>query len=155
MHTVKWTLFQETTHKFAWWAVIHTSDLAKPQNCQNWRVSACTEIAACLGQYGTAQIVQRDFVHYFLVCVAEVYLNPKLLSDPLWVVNCSKWPMNLISNQWLQHCDWSWISLQCHRDQQWPTQYSKPLLDTVQLLWSTEPSRISLNAAFSIYSLHC
>ena len=24
----------------------------KPQNCQNWWVGACTEMGACLGQYG-------------------------------------------------------------------------------------------------------
>ena len=34
-----------------------------------------------------------------IVCVAEVHLRPKLLSDPVWVVTHSKWAMNLINNQ--------------------------------------------------------
>ena len=30
-----------------------------------------------------------------IVCVVEVHLSPKLLSDPAWVVTHSKWVMNL------------------------------------------------------------
>ena len=36
--------------------------------------------------------------------MAEVHLSPKLLSDPAWVVTCSKWAMNLIN----KHLDTVW-----------------------------------------------
>ena len=49
-----------------------------------------------------------------ILCVAEVHLSPKLLSDTAWVVIRSKWAMNvimdyesLINKQHAVRCDWS------------------------------------------------
>ena len=63
----------------------YMEDLRKPQNCQNWKVGACsgmgacTGMGACLGQYGSGYFSQG--VIFVIFAVNQVGSTKKLTSE--------------------------------------------------------------------------